>query len=262
MFEAKASAGGSVMLPASKPLRSMKFIFKTARANMPMSMSGSTVTHAPASSHCKPVALKTVAKNFSPAPKPTAAKKSAMPNSRKARFVFTGMCQTWRPMRPTRPRMSATIRGPPARPSLIGCGSPGKAMGSVPSAMPRVMPMKNGMKCVSLSSLSELPTAVAALSRFSGHTDNLRLVAKLQAQAGHRGHLEVGAGDARDGDAEAVIEVEFADGLAEHVAIGDDDAAESERAVGEDEVFVAVPANDALKLIEPRAHADDGETVV
>src|SRR5271166_5059966 len=48
----------------------------------------------------------------------------------------------------------------------------------------------------------------------------------------------------------------------ECVAIGDDDAAESERAVGEDEVFVAVPANDALKLIEPRAHADDGEPVV
>src|SRR5208282_1790461 len=35
-----------------------------------------------------------------------------------------------------------------------------------------------------------------------GHTDNLRLVAKLQAQAGHRGHLEVGTGDARDVDAE------------------------------------------------------------
>jgi hypothetical protein len=62
----------------------------------------------------------------------------------------------------------------------------------------------------------------------------------LQAQAGHGGHLKVGAGDARDGDAEAVVEVEFADGLAEHVAIGDDDAAESERAFGEDEVFVAV----------------------
>src|SRR5208337_2048078 len=61
-----------------------------------------------------------------------------------------------------------------------------------------------------------------------GDTDNLRLVTKLQAQAGHRGHLEVGAGDARDGDAEAVVEVELADGLAEHVAIGDDDAAESE----------------------------------
>ena len=31
MFEAKARAGGSVMLPASRPLRSMKLIFKTAR---------------------------------------------------------------------------------------------------------------------------------------------------------------------------------------------------------------------------------------
>ena len=120
MLEAKASAGGSVMLPASRPLRSMKFIFKTVRAKMPITTSGSTVTHAPASSHCRPVALKTVAKNFAPAPRPTAAKKSAMPNSRKARLVFTGMCQTCRPMRPTRPRMSATMRGPPARPSLMG----------------------------------------------------------------------------------------------------------------------------------------------
>ena len=61
-----------------------------------------------------------------------------------------------------------------------------------------------------------------------GRADDLQLVAKLQAQAGHGGHLEVGAGDARDGDAEAIVEVEFADGLAEHVAIGDDDAAEGD----------------------------------
>jgi hypothetical protein len=40
-------------------------------------------------------------------------------------------------------------------------------MGIVPSAMPRTMPMKNGIKCVSLSSLSELPSTAAALSRSS-----------------------------------------------------------------------------------------------
>ena len=34
------------------------------------------------------------------------------------------------------------------------------------------------------------------------------------------------------------------------------------RAVGEDEVFVAALADDALELIEPRARADDGEAVV
>ena len=44
----------------------MKFIFKTTRANMPMSMSGTMVTHAPESSHCKPVA-----KSFAPVPRPT-----------------------------------------------------------------------------------------------------------------------------------------------------------------------------------------------
>ena len=47
-----------------------------------------------ARSHCRPVMLKTVTKNFAPAFNPTAAKKSAIPNSRKARLVFTGMCQT------------------------------------------------------------------------------------------------------------------------------------------------------------------------
>ena len=95
-----------------------------------------------------------------------------------------------------------------------------------------------------------------------GHTDDLCLIAKLQAQAGHGGHLKIGAGDTRDSDPEAVVEVEFADGFAENVAIGDDDAAESERALGEDKVFVLLLANDARKLIEPRTQADDGETVV
>ena len=121
--------------------------------------------------------------------------------------------------------------------------------------------MKNGMKCVSLSSLSELPTATAALSRSAGRTDDLHLVAKLQPQAGHRGHLEIGASDARNGNAETVVKVEFADGLAEHVAIGHDDAAEGEAALGKDEVFVAAPADDALELIEPRTRADDGQPV-
>jgi hypothetical protein len=36
------------MLPASSPLKSMKFIFHTTRAKIPTSKSGSTVTHAPA----------------------------------------------------------------------------------------------------------------------------------------------------------------------------------------------------------------------
>jgi hypothetical protein len=37
MFEANASAGGSVMLPASKPLSAMKFIFSMARAKRQLS---------------------------------------------------------------------------------------------------------------------------------------------------------------------------------------------------------------------------------
>ena len=58
--------------------------------------------------------------------------------------------------------------------------------------------------------------------------DDLQLVAKLQAQAGHSGHLKVGTGNARDRDAETIVEIEFVDGLAEHAAIGDDDATEGD----------------------------------
>ena len=122
--------------------------------------------------------------------------------------------------------------------------------------------MKNGMKCVSFNSLSELPTAAAALSRSFGAPDDLELIAKLQAQTRHGGHLEIGAGHARDRDAEAIVEIEFADGFAEHIAIGYDHAAKGDVALGEEEVFIAAPADDALELLEPRARADDREAIV
>jgi hypothetical protein len=51
------------------------------------------VTNNPANSQSAPTELKTVEKNFDPAISPTAAKNSAMPNSRNARFTLAGMCQ-------------------------------------------------------------------------------------------------------------------------------------------------------------------------
>ena len=39
----------------------MKFIFKTARAKIPMIRRGTIATNNPANSHCNPIALKTVA---------------------------------------------------------------------------------------------------------------------------------------------------------------------------------------------------------
>src|SRR5262245_7244418 len=91
MFAANANAGGLVVLPASRPLRSMKFIFQTTRAKLPTISSGATVRPAPASSHCTPVTLKTVEKNFAPASNPTAAKNSATPKSRNAMLALVGM---------------------------------------------------------------------------------------------------------------------------------------------------------------------------
>ena len=104
--------------------------------------------------------------------------------------------------------------------------------------------MKKGMKCVSFSSLSELPTAVAALSRSSSRPDNLNLIAKLQPQTGHCSHLQIGAGHARNGHAETVVEIEFGDGFAERIAIGYDYAAIGDVALreGEDPLRCACPS--------------------
>ncbi len=77
----------------------------------------------------------------------TAAKKSAMPNSRKARLVFAGMCQTWRPMRPKRPKDERDEKGTAGKAELNRLRQSREGDGQVTSAIPRVMPMKNGTKC-------------------------------------------------------------------------------------------------------------------
>jgi hypothetical protein len=46
--------------------------------------------------------------------------------------------------------------------------------------------------------------------------DDLQLVAKLQPQSRHGGHLDVGARHPRDGYSEACVEAEFAHRLSEH----------------------------------------------
>jgi predicted dinucleotide-binding enzyme len=56
--------------------------------------------------------------------------------------------------------------------------------------------------------------------------------------------------------------VNLTDGLAEHAAISDDNAPVGKRTLRQDKVFVAVPANDSLELIETVTCADDGETVI
>jgi hypothetical protein len=95
-----------------------------------------------------------------------------------------------------------------------------------------------------------------------GCADDLDLVAKLQAQAGDCGHLQVSARDAGHGDAEAIVKIQFGHGLAKHRTVGHGDTAEGDAALGEDEVFVAPLANHALELVQPGARAHDNQTVV
>jgi len=186
-------------------------------------------------------ALKTVAKNFSPAPRPTAAKKK-----RDAEFA-EGEVRIYRHVPDLAPDAAHAAedkrddKGAAGKAELDRLRQSGKGDGqrSEGDAEGDAEEERDEVRFVEF--LERVADGDGGFVEIAGHTDNLRLVAKLQAQAGHRGHLKVGAGDARDDDAEAVVEIEFADGLAEQFAIGDDDAAESERAVGEDKVFVAVP---------------------
>ena len=93
-------------------------------------------------------------------------------------------------------------------------------------------------------------------------SNDLQHVAKPQAQVRHGGHFNIGAGDARYRDAEALVKVEFAHGLAEDFTSSHDHASEGDAALGEDEVFIAAPTDNALELIEPRTSADYGEAIV
>jgi len=172
------------MLPASNPLRATKFKFSTARANTPTTRRGKMVMTDPANNQSAPAELKTVEKNFAPAVNPTAAKKRAMPNSRKAKFTLAGICQTSCPIRPMRPSTSATTSTPPAKPSHSGCGNPGIATGIVPMAIPNAMPRNSGMKCVSLSSLSEFPRKTAAFSMLAWSPTNWSTSPKCRRRLG------------------------------------------------------------------------------
>ena len=90
----------------------------------------------------------------------------------------------------------------------------GRRSAACRAAMPSTMPMKKGMKCVSFNSLSELPTRGRGFVEVFGAPDDLKLIAKLQAQTGHRGHLKIGAGHARHRYSEAIVEIEFVNGFA------------------------------------------------
>src|SRR4029434_7359069 len=89
-----------------------------------------------------------------------------------------------------------------------------------------------------------------------------KLIAKLQTQTGHRGHLQIGAGHACNGHSETIVEIEFGDGFAERIAIRYDHAAIGDVALLQEKILIAPPSHDPLELLQPRACADHRETVV
>ena len=63
-------------------------------------------------------------------------------------------------------------------------------------------------------------------------TDDLQLITELQTQTRYSRHLEIGAGNASDSDSKTIIKIQFADSLAQYVAIGHNYTAESNIAFG------------------------------
>ena len=88
------------------------------------------------------------------------------------------------------------------------------------------------------------------------------MIAKLKTQTGHRSHLQIGAGHARNGHTEAVVKIEFANGFTQRVSIRHNHSAVSNGALLQEKVFVAPPSHDPLKLLQARPGAHDCETVV
>ncbi len=152
----------------------------------------------------------TVSKKPFPGGKAHPAKNRAMPNSRKARFVFSGMCQTWAADPPIRPRISATRRGPPARPSRTGCGKPGNAIGMVPIATAEEDADEDGDEMASRSArASSFQSTSAASSRSSERPTICSLSPNCNLSPGNGGHLEVGPCHPGHRDVMPLVEPEF-----------------------------------------------------
>src|SRR5580704_1816198 len=90
---------------------------------------------------------------------PTQARNKTMPISRRARLAPGDRYHISGPILPTRLSTRATMRGPPANPSLTGAGIPGKTIGKLPRITPSKIPTKTGKTCGWSNALGLLPTS-------------------------------------------------------------------------------------------------------
>ena len=160
-----------VIAPATQPLRVMKFIFKNSRQKQPTTKTGSMVTAAPASRTPTPEGAAARWRKLPPAWRPTQARKTASPKSRKSWLAAAGMYQTTDPILPSCDSPMAAISGPPARPMRSVVLRPGMVKGIEPTITPSTMPRKIGMSCGRLRLSRLLPnSAWTIFSPASGPT--------------------------------------------------------------------------------------------
>ncbi|MNL39649.1 hypothetical protein D3C87_1619370 [compost metagenome] len=115
---------------------------------------------------------------------PTTERNSTIPSSRNARLALGGINQYSLPMQPIRPRISAMINGPPARPSFSATGKPGTYSGIDPSNTPRPMPINTGSICTCCNFCCALPTISATASMEDGRPTRLRISPNCRLASG------------------------------------------------------------------------------
>ena len=153
------SAGVEVMPPQMPPRACRASILKSLRASGQATIRGKMVTAIPKANSIGPYSC-TVTASEPPPRIPALARKNTRPSSCRSKRVGRGMWPTMRPTRPKCPSSSATRRGPPARPSVIGV-LPGKPIGMSPTMMPSVSPAESESRSVASIALLRWPTALA-----------------------------------------------------------------------------------------------------
>ena len=146
---------------------------KSLRASGHAAMRGTMLTSMPSPNSVIPYCC-TVATKEPPPATPAFARKKTKPKSCSSIRVGNGIWPTMRPTLPKCPNSSATISGPPARPSVIGVLS-GRPIGISPAMMPSVRPVESESRSVESIALLRCPTALPNAFKSSSRPTVVRL---------------------------------------------------------------------------------------
>ena len=148
------------------------------------------------------------------------------------------------------------MSGPPASPSRIGCGNPGKGDRHGAESDPKDEADEERNEVCLVQFLGRVTNRFGRSIEIFLPSDDSDHVTELKTKPGHGRHLDVGASDTGDRHPKAIVEIELADGFSQDIAIGYDHAPKSDVALREHQVFLAPLADDTLEPLQVRGRAN------